>query len=93
MRYRAAMSELVHFPEQVTFASQVAANIRAEMARYGISQTQMAAALGVPQSVVSDRSRGRTPWTLNEVEAVARVLRTTTSALCAMRDLNPQPAD
>ena len=33
------------------------------------------------QAAVSDRFRGRTPWTLSEIEAVARYLRTTTSAL------------
>jgi predicted transcriptional regulator len=87
------MSELLTFPEQESFAAQVAGNIRAEMARRGVTQSQLAKVLGLPQSAVSYRHRGRTPWTLNEIEVVARHLRTTTSVLCAIRDSNPEPAD
>ena len=76
-----------------TFADAVAANVRAEMARVRLTQLEVAHALGVPQSVISDRARGRTPWQLNELETVARLLGTTVSRLCAIRDSNPEPAD
>ena len=76
-----------------TFADQVAANIRAEAAWRGVTQRALARALGLAQPTVSDRWRGKTPWTLNEVEAVAHLLGTTTSTLCAIRDSNPEPTD
>ena len=76
-----------------SFADAVAANIRAEAARHRLTQTELARALGMSQVAVSDRHRGRTPWTLNEIEAVAQLLGTTTSKLCAIRDSNPEPAD
>lgn len=56
-------------------AETVAANIRAEAARRRQTQTSLGRALGMSQVAVSDRYRGRTPWTLNEVEAVARLLQ------------------
>ena len=86
------MSEVIELRRAETFAEKVAANIRAEAARRGINQSALARALGMSQAAASDRFRGRTPWTLNEIEAVARVLRTTTSTLCAIRDSNPEPA-
>jgi transcriptional regulator with XRE-family HTH domain len=75
------MSEALEFPAQDTFAQVVASNIRAEVARRGIEQQQLARALGMSQAAVSDRFRGKTAWTLNDVEAVAHVLRATTSDL------------
>lgn len=77
---------------QSTFADEVAANVRAEMARQRVQQKTVAEALDVPFGIISDRARGRTPWTLNELETVARLLGTTVSDLCAIRDSNPEPA-
>lgn len=87
------MATLPEFPEQGTFAAQVAANIRAEVARRGLTQGQLAAGLGISQTNVSKRARGKVEWSLNEIETVARLLGTTVSALCAIRDSNPGPAD
>lgn len=50
------------------------ANIRAEMARRGISQTTLAAAVGMSQFSISSRIRGVTAWTLDELVAVADAL-------------------
>ena len=76
-----------------TFGAQVAANIRAEAARRGVTQTDIAMHLGMNQSTISERYRGKREWSLAEIEAVALLLRTTTSVLCAIRDSNPEPAD
>ena len=52
----------------------VAANIRAEAARRGIRQADMAERLGISQPAMSDRYRERTPWSLDETEKVAELL-------------------
>jgi transcriptional regulator with XRE-family HTH domain len=51
-----------------------AANIRAEMARNGLTQRDLAALLGLSQPTVSARLRGRTDFTVSEVRAIARWL-------------------
>lgn len=50
------------------------ANVRAEMARRGVSQTTLAAVLGVTQPQVSARLRGIVPFNVNELHAVAAFL-------------------
>ena len=84
------MSEALELRPVETFAEIVAANIRAEAARVGVTQRALARALGMSQGAASDRWRGRTPWTLNDIEAVARVLRTTTSVLVRHQGLEPR---
>lgn len=49
----------------------VAANIRAEAARRGWTQQQLADRIGLGRISMSDRYRGRTAWSLDEVEQVA----------------------
>ncbi|MBU4213564.1 MAG: helix-turn-helix domain-containing protein [Actinobacteria bacterium] len=83
----------LHVRRAATLADHVAANIRAEAARAGVTQRALASSIGLSQASASARWRGVTPWTLNDIEAVAHVLGTTTSVLCAIRDLNPEPAD
>ncbi len=87
------MSAIIEFPRAESFAAQVAENIRAEAGRRGVNQSDIARALGIAQAAISERWRGRREWRLNEIEAVARLLGTTTSTLCAIRDSNPEPAD
>jgi transcriptional regulator with XRE-family HTH domain len=64
-----------------TPTAQAAANIRAELARRRISQTALAAHLGVSQSWVASRLQGRTPFDVNELHAVAKFLGVPPSAL------------
>jgi transcriptional regulator with XRE-family HTH domain len=52
----------------------VAANVRAEVARKGLSQVTIATALGLPQSGVSRRLRGKVPFSLDELSAVAALV-------------------
>ena len=61
----------------------VAANVRAEAARRGLTQAKMAALLGMSRMAMSDRFRGRTPWTLDELEDLARKFGTTVEDLLA----------
>ena len=50
-----------------------AAAIRFEAARRGLSQRQIAAEVGLSRAAVSDRFRGRTPWTLDQVGVIAEL--------------------
>lgn len=49
----------------------VAATVRAEMARVNITQQRLAEMVGVSQQGISDRLRGKTPFTINEVGILA----------------------
>lgn len=58
----------------LTPTQQTGANVRAEMARKGVSQEELAARLGFSQSVVSKRLRGITPFDINELTLIAQHL-------------------
>lgn len=58
-----------------------AANIRAEMARKGLTQRDLAALLGLSQPTVSARMRGRTEFTVSELRAIASWLNVPASYL------------
>lgn len=65
-------------PAQIT-----GANVRAEMARAGVSQTELARRLDLSQASVSDRLRGRTAFDINELFAVAAALNVSIDVLTA----------
>lgn len=69
----------------------VAANVRAEMARAGISQARVAEALHTSQQSVSQKRSGRTPFSLNDLEVVAPLLGLTVAELIDGRR-SPNPA-
>lgn len=58
-------------------------NIRAEMARRGVSQSRLADALGISQQAVSQKLTGRRPITTEEIAAIAAVLDVTPGILFA----------
>lgn len=55
-------------------SQRVARNVRAEMARAGKNQQDVAAHLGISQQSVSRRMSGSTPFTIDELAAIARML-------------------
>lgn len=59
---------------RTTPSALVGANVRAEMARAGVTQAQLGEAVGVTQSAISARLRGATPFDINELHAVAAFL-------------------
>lgn len=67
-------------------AEVVGATVRAELARAGKSQTDLAVVLGVTQTAVSKRLRGVTPFDVNELAAVAAALDLDMSVLIAGTD-------
>lgn len=68
-------------------------NIAAEAARQGIRQTDLAAAFGLSRGPMSERFRGVTAWTLDDVERAADVLGVPLAVLLLPRlDSNQQPS-
>ena len=53
---------------------RIAAEIRAEVARQRATQVQLAQLLDLSQAAVSRRLSGDTPFTLNELAAIAQFL-------------------
>jgi transcriptional regulator with XRE-family HTH domain len=53
---------------------RIGANVRAEMARRGLTQEQVAPAAGLSQSKLSRRLTGRYPFMAEELDAIADLL-------------------
>jgi len=70
-------------PKPLPLHLKVAATVRAEMARAGLLQTDLAYALGLAQQAVSARLRGKTPFTLADIDALADLFGTTAEDLVA----------
>lgn len=64
-----------------TRSERVAANVRAEMARHGYSQRQLAGELDIAQQNLSQRLNGRVPFDINELDRIAAVLGVELGAL------------
>ena len=60
-----------------------AANVRAEMARRGVSQTTMAGQVGISQSQFSKRLKGIIAFDINELAAISASLDVPLEALIA----------
>lgn len=54
--------------------AQVGERVHQVMWRRRVTQTEMAAALGIDQAAVNRRLRGKTAWKLTEIVEVARLL-------------------
>lgn len=63
--------------DDVDLVDLVASNIRAEAARQGIYQMDIARALGVRQTTISKRWKGGRAWPLEDLPKVAAVLGVT----------------
>jgi transcriptional regulator with XRE-family HTH domain len=57
-----------------TLPTHVAAEIRAEMARRRMTQRELGEILDLPQSSISKRLQGQTPFNVAELEKVAAAL-------------------
>lgn len=78
----------------MSITQTVAGNIRAEAARAGLNQSDLARALNIAQSSISLRWRGERPWSLELLEQVAEILNMPPLDLVrARRDSNPQPSN
>lgn len=59
----------------MSITERVASNVRAQVGRQRLTQTQVGAALGLAQCVVSRRTRGITPFTVRELVVLAALLQ------------------
>ena len=57
-----------------TPSATTGANVRAEMARCGVTQMTLASKIGISQPGISARLRGKTPFDINELCQIASVL-------------------
>ena len=57
-----------------TTSAAIGANVRAEMARRGMMQQELATAIGLSQPGLSKRIRGVVPFDVDELAAIAAVL-------------------
>lgn len=64
-----------------TPSAETGANVRAEMARRGVSQTDLSARLGMNQSQISKRLSGTIAFTIDELVAIATTLGVPLAAL------------
>jgi len=75
------VTSLPHRDSAPSLHQRVAANVRAEMARLGVTQTQLAEALHITQQSVSAKRSGKTPFTVNELDIIAPMLQMTVAEL------------
>jgi predicted transcriptional regulator len=61
-------------PMTSPFSERVAANVRAELARRSLSQTDLARMLGTTQQAVSRRISGKVPFDTEELNSIAEQL-------------------
>ena len=91
-----------------TLNAAVARRLRGKLAEHRISASEVARKIGMTQAAVSRRTTGQTPIDLNELQAICDVTSIDMHFLltgesphpagpnggeCAVRDLNPEPAD
>jgi len=76
-----------------TLAATVAANIRAETGRRGLHQRDIARYLGLAPSRISERWRGITPWSLDDIDRLAELFSVRPQDLCAKVDAPAVPLD
>ncbi|HWU46142.1 MAG TPA: helix-turn-helix transcriptional regulator [Humibacter sp.] len=65
------MSTIAHLPERDTTAETIASNIRAEIARAGLTDAEFATRFGLSPMSMSRRLAGITPFTTAEVARAA----------------------
>lgn len=68
--------------------ASIGANVRAEMARHGVLQVDIAAAIGVSQRQVSERLLGRVGFEAKELLQIARELGVPVDRLASLDDLD-----
>ena len=70
----------------------LASNLRAEMARRRLSQTETAAHIGLSYASFNDRLRGRTPFSVDQLLALANLFGVGVSDLVANSAAQGAPA-
>lgn len=102
------VTPLPHKARPRTVGEVVSLTVRHLMVDHDLTQTALAAILGITQPQVSARLGGRAPWSLTDLEVMARYFGVSVAELVggepgwtgphdggerARRDSNPQPSD
>ena len=80
------------FADRTSLNAQIAVEIRVLCARKGLSQTELARRIGVPQPTFSRRMRGDVAFDTFDLQAIAAALEVKVSDLLPQLDSNQQPA-
>lgn len=75
-----------------TATAETGANVRAEIARRGVTQAAISEAIGVSQSQFSKRLQGRIAFDINELASIAHVLDVPLTDLIPREKAGSQPA-
>lgn len=84
---------VISFPEHETLNldQRISQEVRALMGRYAVSQTRLAAWLGLNQTAVSARLRGSTEWKASDLQRVAEGFRVHPAELMGGYATSPRP--
>lgn len=74
-------------------AAQIAGRVRAVMAEHQLSSARVASAIGMTPPAFSRRYSGELDWSIAQLASLAEAFGMSFNDLCAIRDLNPEPAD
>lgn len=77
----------------MNYRAKFAAEVRAEMGRQQISLPALATSTGIPLSTLRRRVAGDRPFSLDEVEILARVFGTTTPELLGRAERDATTAE
>lgn len=69
-------------------SEEIAGNVRAEVARLQLRQTDIATELGLDQRAVSRRLLGRVEWSASELTKLARLLEVPVSRLLGEQEIS-----
>lgn len=75
--HNGVMSTVTRLPEPSSSKGRLGAEIRARLARYGLTQTELGETLGLSQGQVSKRLRGTVAFNIDELDVVAEFFETT----------------
>lgn len=78
-------------PTEETVTSAIRMNVRVAMVRRGLTQADLAAAVGVNQQGVSKRMNGQVTWSIHELISAARALNAPLSDLIPDSLVNETP--
>ena len=85
------MSEVLEMPDRTSARGKLAAEVRAEAARAGISQNKLAHLTGISQSTINRKFKGQKPFDIDDLEKIANVLGITVAHFFGVVDKNPRP--
>ena len=87
------MTTVIQFPERDRrpLVAHISDEVRALMGRHQVSQTALAAWLGITQPAISARLRGATEWKVSEVDRIAEGFGIHPSELMGGHYTGPRP--